>query len=73
MGNIKKKEETKLVKISSEESKKLNEKYGVRYGENGISIHGKFKKKNGKSHYLCESKYNLQCLREIRNGVKHTN
>ena len=59
-----------MIKVSKEEAKTLHEKYEVPYGENGISIHGKSKVK-GKSHYLCESKPNMQYINEIRNGIKN--
>lgn len=54
-----------MIKISSQKSELLNKKHGVPYGENGISIHGKFKKSGNKSHYLCESEYNLRSLLKI--------
>ena len=40
----------------------LNEEYGVRYGENGIS-HTYTK---SRKYYLCENKYNLNALENIR-------
>lgn len=55
-----------MIKISSQEAKELNKIFKIPYGENGISVHGKSKIK-GKSHYLCESKYNLKCINKIRN------
>lgn len=59
--NLKRNEESFLIKISKEIAKKLNEKYGVRYKENGISkTHTKHA-----TYYLCESEYNLRSLLEI--------
>ena len=55
-----------MVKISNSEAEILNKKYNVNYGENGISIHGKFKKSKNKSHYLCER--HLEILEKIRSG-----
>lgn len=50
-----------MIKISKEIAKKLNEIYGVRYKENGIS---KTRTKHA-TYYLCESEYNLRSLLEI--------
>lgn len=55
-----------MIKISNIEAKELNKTFKIQYGENGISVHGKSKTK-GKSHYLCESKYNIKCINKIRN------
>lgn len=50
-----------MIKISNDEAKQLR-KLGVNDGENGIShSHNKVK-----HYFLCESKFNLSKLKEIR-------
>ena len=46
-----------MIKISKEIAHKLNNDYGVPFGENGISHTYSGKKK---SYYLCESKRNME-------------
>ena len=58
-----------MVKISSKEAESLHKNYGINYGDGGISVHGRFKTR-GKSHYLCESSYNMKCLQEVKNGKR---
>lgn len=54
-----------LVLISKAESIELN-KMGVRYGENGIS----HTYTSNKHYYLCESKYNMDKLKTLRESKK---
>ena len=59
-----KKEEKELIRVSSEEAKKLRE-LGVKDGENGLSrTHGH----HHVHYYLCESRFNLGLLQKIRNN-----
>lgn len=61
VGN-KQKDVKNILLISKKEATTLNEEYGVRYGENGIS-HTYTK---SRKYYLCENKYNLNALEKIR-------
>ena len=54
-----------MVSITKAEAHKLHEEYGVRWKDEGISH---TYSKNGKHYYLCESKYNMRALREIRSN-----
>ena len=63
--NIKTKGLIKLVGISKDEARILNETYNVKFGACGIShTYTRHKK-----YFLCESDRNLAALNEIR-GVK---
>ena len=56
------KEGINLIKISKEESLELNKKYGIPYGENGIShTYTRYQ-----HYYLCENRRNMQSLEKIR-------
>ena len=63
-------EERNLIDISKAEAHKLHEEYGIQFSQwEGIS---RSKSRHGKhsKYYLCDSrdKYNLKCLKEIRNN-----
>ena len=65
MGNLRKRMCINIIKISKSEALELNKKYGVPYGEYGIS-HTWNKSKH---YFLCESKKNISNLRKIRNKI----
>lgn len=52
-----------MLLISKEEAHKLHDEYGVRWKDEGISH---TYSKHGKHYYLCESKYNMRALKEMR-------
>ena len=52
-----------MIKITKQEAKKLHE-IGIQYGEQGIS---KTKNHHHPHYFLCESKYNMRKIRELRN------
>lgn len=54
------KEVKNIVQINKNIAYKLHDKYGVPFGENGISVSGTRRK-----YYLCESKRNLEYLSKI--------
>ena len=58
-----KKEGKILINITKAEAHKLHEEYGVVWKDEGISH---TYSKNGKHYYLCESKYNMRALKELR-------
>lgn len=57
---------TKIVTISKSEALYLNS-HGVPYGENGISH--TTSKHSGISYMLCESKRNMNMLKEYRDKI----
>ena len=55
-----------LIKISKDDAMRLNKKYGIPYGENGIS-HTVTKH----SYFLCESRYNMNIYRKYEESKRN--
>lgn len=66
MGNKNERCEICLIQISKREASVLNEKYGIKYGEYGISHTCSCHNKR-KTYYLCTSYQNMTAYNEMKN------